>query len=416
MLVILNDNKMSISPNVGAMTRYLTRLIASSKYTPGTIFEEMGFAYFGPVDGNDVDALVTTLSQLKQIKGPRLLHIVTRKGKGYAPAEVDGLAMHAATPFDPVTGPKKSAGGADATFTTVFTSWMLTKAHADKDLHVVTPAMREGSGLVAFHDTFPDRYHDVGIAEQHSVTFAAGLACEGKKPVVAIYSTFLQRAYDQVIHDVAIQNLDVLFAIDRAGIVGPDGETHAGSFDLSFLRCIPNIVLMAPADAQECTQMLELGFAHQGPAAVRYPRAKAIPLVAGNSSDVAMGTGAVVRQGKHVALLSFGALLDRCMTAAEQLDATVVNMRFVKPLDGALLELLAKTHTHFVTIEDNAVMGGAGSAVNEYCYAHNIAVRIHNLGLPDTFLPHGTRDEVLSDAGLDAVQIAEAITRFVSEK
>lgn len=445
-LVILNDNKMSISPNVGAITQYLTRLLSSREYThvrekgkhvlrgapalteiarrvkkqakgmilPGTIFEEMGFHYFGPVDGHDVEALVDVLENLKRITGPRLLHVVTCKGKGCTHAERDPLALHAVSSFDPVTGKKK--GGTEArTFTHVFSSWVTARGSSDERLHVVTPAMREGSGLVEFSAQFPDRFHDVGIAEQHAVTLAAGFACAGKKPVVAIYSSFLQRAYDQVVHDVAIQNLDVLFAIDRAGIVGPDGETHAGSFDLTFLRCIPNLVIMAPATAEECAAMLDVAYAHPGPACVRYPRAAALSAPE-NAVPVEIGKGVVERRGKTVAILSFGALLERCRAAAEALDATLVNMRSVKPLDGALVTEMARTHTHIVTVEDNSVLGGAGSAVNEYCAQHDLSVRIRNLGLPDTFLPHGTRDEILADAGLDATSLQTAIETWLAKK
>jgi 1-deoxy-D-xylulose-5-phosphate synthase len=384
MLVIVNDNKMSISPNVGAMTRYLTRLISSSEYsharetggkllesipalkevarrvekhakgmvTPSTIFEEMGFQYFGPVDGHDVSALVELLNNLKKIKGPRLLHVVTKKGKGCVHAENDPLALHAVASFDKLTGEKHGGKEIDKTFTSFFSSWVVAKAKADERLHVVTPAMREGSGLVEFSALYPTRFHDVGIAEQHAVTFAAGLACEGKKPVVAIYSTFLQRAYDQLIHDVAIQNLDVLFAIDRAGIVGPDGETHAGSFDLSFLRCIPNMVILAPSDGDECERMLDFGFEYSGPVAVRYPRARAGGGEKKSTGEaVEIGKSLVVRKGTRVAILSFGALLDRCRDVANALDATLVDMRFVKPIDYAMVEELAKTHG---PVADNA--------------------------------------------------------------
>ena len=444
MLVIVNDNKMSISPNVGAMTRYLTRLISSSEYsharetggkllesipalkevarrvekhakgmvTPSTIFEEMGFQYFGPVDGHDVSALVELLNNLKKIKGPRLLHVVTKKGKGCVHAENDPLALHAVASFDKLTGEKHGGKEIDKTFTSFFSSWVVAKA--DERLHVVTPAMREGSGLVEFSALYPTRFHDVGIAEQHAVTFAAGLACEGKKPVVAIYSTFLQRAYDQLIHDVAIQNLDVLFAIDRAGIVGPDGETHAGSFDLSFLRCIPNMVILAPSDGDECERMLDFGFEYSGPVAVRYPRARAGGGEKKSTGEaVEIGKSLVVRKGTQVAILSFGALLDRCRDVANALDATLVDMRFVKPIDYAMVEELAKTHGQFITVEENVVAGGAGSAVNEYLSAKNIAVSVKNIGLPDRFLSHGTRDEVLASACLDASSIEQEIREFL---
>lgn len=437
MLVILNDNKMSISPNVGAMTRYLTRLISSPEYTdirekgkkilgkipifqemarrmerhakgmitPGTIFEEMGFAYFGPVDGNDVTALVDIIGNLKKLKGPRLLHIVTKKGKGCSHAENDALALHAVGSFDPITGKKNVGNDGSKTYTDIFSSWVVSKAEKDERLHAITPAMREGSGLGRFNEQYPGRFYDVGIAEQHAVTLAAGLACEGKKPVVAIYSTFLQRAYDQLIHDVAIQNLDVLFAIDRAGIVGPDGETHAGSFDLSFLRCVPNMVVMAPSGARECRQMLDFGFEQKGPVAVRYPRAKVLEERGEKFEKIVLGKAKVVRTGKRVAILSFGALLDRCREVADRLNTTLVDMRFIKPLDGAVLKKLAKTHSYFITVEDNVIAGGAGSAVDEFVLQNNLGVRVQNLGLPDVFLPHGTRDEILSEAGLSVAGI-----------
>ncbi len=444
-LVVLNDNKMSISPNVGAMTHYLTRLISSSEYTkirekgkrfldklptfqemarrmerhakgmvtPGTIFEEMGFAYFGPVDGNDVDALVEILENLKKMKGPRLLHVVTKKGKGCVHAEKDALALHAVSSFDPLTGKKNGNSDPGVTYTHVFSDWVVGKAKQDERLHAITPAMREGSGLVEFDRQYLKRFHDVGIAEQHAVTLAAGLACEGKKPVVAIYSTFLQRAYDQVIHDVAIQDLDILFAIDRAGIVGPDGETHAGSFDLSFLRCVPNMVVMAPANDDECKNMLDFGFEYKGPAAVRYPRAKVSDASFDLKKEIQMGKAILVRKGKKIAILSFGALLDRCWEVAEALDATLVNMRFVKPIDETMLKKLAKTHSYFMTVEDNVVMGGAGSAVDEFVLHNDLSVRVKNFGLPDRFLPHGTRDEILAEAGLSVEGMITKISKFI---
>lgn len=440
-LVVLNDNKMSISPNVGSMTRYLTRLISSPEYsgirekgkewlrsvpfiheaarrvelhakglvTPSTIFEEMGFQYFGPVDGHDAVALAEILENLKGIVGPRILHIVTKKGKGCVHAECDALALHAVSAFDPVTGKKNpSASPSQETYTDIFSRWIEETGAKDKRLHAITPAMREGSGLVGFAKKFPKRFHDVGIAEQHAVTFSAGLACEGKKPVVAIYSTFLQRAYDQLIHDVAIQNLDVLFAIDRAGIVGPDGETHAGSFDLSFLRCVPNMTVMAPSDARECRAMLEFGYAHRGPTAVRYPRNSALTAI-GSVQEITLGKARKIRDGKKIAILSFGAFLNRCEKVAGELDATLIDMRFVKPIDGEILSDLAKTHTQFVTVEDGSLMGGAGSAVNEYVLGYHLGVRVLNLGLPDTFLPHGMRDEILDMAGLSTVKIQQRI-------
>jgi len=442
-LVILNDNKMSISPNVGAMTRYLTRLISSPAYTkirlkgrkalrkmptmqefarrieghakglvtPGTMFEEMGFEYFGPVDGNDSETLSEILMNLKNIRGPRFLHVVTKKGKGCSCAEKDALALHAVTAFNPETG-KKKQNTKTKTYTDVFSEWILEMARLDKRLHAVTPAMREGSGLVTFHKKYPKRFHDVGIAEQHAVTFAAGLACEGKKPVMAIYSTFLQRAYDQLIHDVALQNLDVLFAVDRAGLVGPDGATHAGSFDFSFLRAIPNMVIMTPANAEECKLMLQAGFEFTGPVAIRYPRAKIHKSIK-SKDPVKIGKASMVRSGHKVAVLSFGALLDRCLNVAESLGCTVVNMRSVKPLDENMLQKLSQDHKIFVTVEDNAVLGGAGSAVNEFVLNNNIDVRVKNIGLPDMFLEHGTRDEILTEAGLDEEGIAKTLALLV---
>lgn len=450
-LVVLNDNRMSISPNVGSMTKYLTRLITSPEYinlrlkgrqilmklpkvgkfarlaekhakgmvVPSTLFEEMGFDYYGPVDGNNVQALVDTMAKIKNVRGPRLLHVVTRKGKGCSCAEDDALNLHAISSFNPVTGKENPLidSGQKETYTDVFSRWIVRAAKKDKRLHAITPAMREGSGLVEFDKKFPKRFHDVGIAEQHAVTFSAGLACEKKKPVVAIYSTFLQRAYDQLIHDVAIQNLDVLFAVDRAGIVGPDGATHAGSFDLSYLRAIPNMVIMAPAHAKEMTGMLNLGYSYDGPAVVRYPRSNVSALLKDiaqkNDSVVRFGRGQIVREGKKLAILSFGALLGRCVSVAEKHNATLVNMRFVKPLDEGLLRELAKTHDTFVTVEENALSGGVGSAVGEFVLNESLGVQVRNIGIPDAFLPHGTRDEVLDDAGLSERKITKSVTNFV---
>lgn len=443
-LVILNDNTMSISPNVGAMTQYLTRLISSSEYAsirekgkrilskvpifkeaakrverhakgmiaPSTFFEEMGFSYFGPVDGNNVSVLVDILENLKKRSGPRLLHIYTKKGKGCSHAEKDALALHAVSAFDLKTG-KKIEKKKEETYTDIFSRWIVRKAEKQITLHAVTPAMREGSGLAAFQKKYPRRFHDVGIAEQHAVTFAAGLACEKQKPVVAIYSTFLQRAYDQVIHDVAIQNLDMLFAVDRAGIVGPDGETHAGSFDLSFLRCVPNVVIMAPSSAEECERMLDFGFSYSGPVFVRYPRSEAVHEITDWKSPLVLGTARRLRRGKNIAIISFGALLDRCAKVAERLGATLVDMRFVKPLDVQILRSLAKNHTMIVTVEDNAISAGAGGSVCEYMARSENRVRVLSLGLPDAFLGHGTRDEILSEAGLDESGIEKSIMRAV---
>ncbi|MFA6973778.1 MAG: 1-deoxy-D-xylulose-5-phosphate synthase [Parcubacteria group bacterium] len=446
MLVILNDNKMAISPNVGGMGKYLTRLLSSPTYvslrekgrealssvpkikkiirraeahskgliTPGTLFEELGFDYYGPIDGHDVATLVEVLTNLKKVKGPRFLHVITKKGKGYVPAENDALSLHAVKPFDPVTGKHNGRNKNVVTYTDVFSDWICQMAEKDPQLHAITPAMGEGSGLVEFSKKFPKRYHDVGIAEQHAVTLAAGLACAGKKPVVSIYSSFLQRAYDQVIHDVALPKLDVLFAIDRAGIVGPDGATHAGSFDLSFLRAVPNLVLMAPANENDCYAMLEAGYKYSGPAAVRYPRGGgAGEYDPGKRETIEIGKAKVVREGKDVAILSFGALLAECRKAAEKINATLVDMRFVKPLDVELLKKLAQSHKYFVTVEDNVIAGGAGSAVNELVASAGLKVAVKNLGLPDKFLEHGTREEILAEAGLDEEGISNAITAFM---
>ncbi len=447
LLVILNDNDMSISPNVGALSNHLARILSGQLYStmregsrkvlsvmpsvwelakrteehmkgmviPGTLFEELGFNYIGPVDGHDLNTLVKTLKNLRKLKGPRFLHIVTRKGKGFQPAEENPCTYHGVGKFHPESGKLEKSSPTGPTYTQVFSDWLCDMAKQDARLVGITPAMREGSGLVAFSEQFPDRYFDVGIAEQHAVTLAAGMACENYKPVVAIYSTFLQRAYDQLIHDVAIQNLPVLFAIDRAGLVGPDGPTHAGSFDLSFLRCIPNLMIMAPADENECRQMLSTGFAHDGPTAVRYPRGQGpgVP-VSQSLGTVPLGKAKVVQEGQDVAILAFGAVLQEARQAAEALGATCVNMRFIKPLDEDLIRQLAANHRLLVTVEDNAVMGGAGSGVNEFLAESGLTVRIINLGLPDTFLPHGEREALLADAGLDAngiIHRVEAILR-----
>lgn len=448
-LVVLNDNRMSISPNVGSMTKYLTRLISSPEYInlrlkgrrffakfpavetlasrfkkqtkgmmlPSTLFEEMGFAYFGPIDGNDVNELTEVLANIKKIRGPRILHVVTRKGKGCVHAETDALKLHAVSSFDPKTGKKNGSEKQPTTYTDVFGKWVIDIAGKDRRAHVITPAMREGSGLVEFHQQFPDRFHDVGIAEQHAVTLAAGLACEKKKPIVAIYSTFLQRAYDQLIHDVALQNLDVIFAIDRAGVVGPDGATHAGSFDLSYLRAIPRMTILAPASGSELESMLSFVYAQKGPTAVRYPRSplSVLPeaIAERNMVGIERGKACVVRNGCKTAILSFGALLDRCVPIAEEINATLVNMRFIKPIDTAILYELAKTHDQFITLEENAVVGGAGSAVNEYIMDKGLNIRVKNIGIPDAFGSHGTRDEVLEEAGLSQDGITGFIRRFL---
>ena len=446
LLVILNDNDMSISPPVGAMSNYLAKVLSSKFYSsvrqeskkvlskmpsvwelarkteehmkgmivPGTLFEELGFNYIGPIDGHDIDTLVSTLENLKHISGPRFLHIVTKKGKGYAPAEKDPLAYHGVPCFDPTKDSlPKSAPSPHPTYTQVFGQWLCDMAEKDEDLLGITPAMREGSGLVEFSQRFPERYFDVAIAEQHAVTLAAGLACQDKKPVVAIYSTFLQRAYDQLIHDVAIQNLDVLFAIDRAGLVGPDGPTHAGSFDYSYLRCVPNMLVMAPADENEARHMLYTGYLHQGPAAVRYPRGKgAGAKVSKDMQKLEISKAEIRHQGERIAIFAWGSMVTPAINVGKQLGATVVNMRFIKPLDEDLILEMAKTHDVIVTIEENVIAGGAGSAVNEFLQAQQILMPVLNLGLPDAFVEQGTREELLSLCGLDSAGIKASIEKF----
>ena len=439
MLVVLNDNDMSISHNVGGLSNYLAKILSSRTYAhmregskkvlskippawelarkteetakamlaPGVLFEELGWNYIGPIDGHDLPTLITTLRNMRQLKGPQFLHVVTRKGKGFSPAEADPIGYHAITKLEP----KPSSGGASKPkYSNVFGQWLCDMAEADARLVGITPAMKEGSDLIAFSERFPRRYFDVAIAEQHAVTLAAGMACEGAKPVVAIYSTVLQRAYDQLIHDVAVQDLDVLFAIDRAGLVGEDGPTHAGSFDLSYLRCIPNMLIMAPADENETRQMLTTGFLHNGPAAVRYPRGTGpgVP-VDPVLEPLPIGKGVITRQGSRVAILNFGALHANAMAAAEQLDATVANMRFVKPLDTALLQQLTNSHELLVTVEENAIMGGAGSAVNEWLLAQGIQIPVLNLGLPDIYVEHDKPANMLAECGLDAAGIERAI-------
>ncbi len=441
LLVILNDNDMSISPNVGAISSYLTRILSGRAYTsvregskvvlstlppvkdlakrweehmkgmvmPGTLFEELGFNYFGPTDGHDVKNLIKTLKNLKALKGPRFLHVVTQKGKGFQPAEGDPCVYHGVTPFDPSTG-KLEKKPSSRTYTQVFGDWICDMAKKDPRLVGITPAMREGSGLIRFSKEYPDRYFDVGIAEQHALTFAAGLACEGVKPVVAIYSTFLQRAYDQLIHDISVQNLDVTLAIDRAGLVGADGPTHAGAFDLSFLRCIPGITIMAPSDEAECRDMLYTAFIHNGTCAVRYPRGSG-PGVSERKKMYALpiGRAELRRQGRRVALLAFGTMLTPALGAGKDLDATVVNMRFVKPLDEELISRLARSHDLLVTIEENTIQGGAGSAVGEFLAAANISVALLQLGLPDEHLEHGNPSQMLAECGLDVEGIKRAV-------
>jgi len=446
LLIILNDNDMSISENVGALSNYLARALSGRMYAhlreggkkvlkqmptvwelarrseehlkgmvlPGTLFEEMGFNYIGPVDGHDVKALVATLNNVKKLRGPQFLHVATRKGKGYAPAEADPIKWHGPGPFDPASGKIFKEASSGPTFSQIFGSWLCDMAEADPLIVGITPAMREGSGLVEYSKRFPDRYFDVAIAEQHAVTFAAGLACEGFKPVVAIYSTFLQRAYDQLIHDVALQKLPVVFALDRAGLVGSDGATHQGSYDISFLRCIPNMVIMAPADENECRQMLYTGTTLPCPSAVRYPRGtgSGVPVVA-EMTALPLGRAQIRREGRSgLGLLVFGTLLESARKIAERLDATLVNMRFVKPLDEALVISLAARHRALVTIEENAVMGGAGSAVGEALAAAGVQIPLLQLGIPDLFIEHGSRDTCLAAAGLDLAGLTASVDQW----
>ncbi|MHA7848130.1 1-deoxy-D-xylulose-5-phosphate synthase [Serratia sp. D1N4] len=447
MLVVLNDNEMSISENVGALNNHLAQLLSGKLYStlreggkkvlsglppikellkrteehlkgmvvPGTLFEELGFNYIGPVDGHDVQGLAATLKNMRDLKGPQLLHIMTKKGRGYAPAEKDPISFHAVPKFDPASGTLPKSAGGLPTYSKIFGEWLSETAAKDSKLMAITPAMREGSGMVQFSRDYPQQYFDVAIAEQHAVTFAAGLAIGGYKPVVAIYSTFLQRAYDQLIHDVAIQNLPVMFAIDRGGIVGADGQTHQGAFDLSFLRCIPNMVIMTPSDENECRQMLYTGYHYNdGPSAVRYPRgsgtgAKLEPLAA-----LPLGKGIVRREGEKVAILNFGTLLPEATAAAEAINATLVDMRFVKPLDEQLVLEMAASHEVLVTLEENAIMGGAGSGVNELLMAKRRVVPVLNIGLPDYFIPQGSQEEIRSDLGLDAAGIQRQIENWLA--
>lgn len=444
MLVVLNDNDMSISPPVGALNRYLARLMSGKFYAaardtaktvlknapplfelarrfeehakgmvvPGTIFEEFGFTYFGPIDGHDLDSLIPTLENLRDMKGPLFLHVVTKKGMGYKLAEADPVNYHGPGKFDPKVGLQKPATPSKKTFTQVFGQWLCDMAAADERLVGITPAMREGSGMVEFEQRFPKRYFDVGIAEQHAVTFAAGLACEGMKPVVAIYSTFLQRAYDQLIHDVAIQNLPVVFALDRAGLVGADGATHAGAYDIAFLRCIPNMSVLAPADENECRQLLTTAFHQDHPVAVRYPRGAGAGVATEPTLDsLPWGKGELRRKGERIAILAFGSMLHPALAAAENLNATVANMRFVKPLDVALVTELARSHDAIVTVEEGCLMGGAGSAVQEALAAARIELPVLTLGLPDEFIEHGDPAKLLSLCGLDAAGIEQSILK-----
>jgi 1-deoxy-D-xylulose-5-phosphate synthase len=447
LLVILNDNEMSISPNRGAMHNYLARILSSRFYTgvregsksilhnlpgarhflgrweehlkgmvlPGTLFEELGFNYIGPVDGHDLPTLITTLSNLRELRGRQFLHVVTRKGRGYHPAEQDPCNFHGVTPFDRATGQQQTA--TSRTYTRVFGDWLCDMAQADYRLMGITPAMCEGSGMTRFSREFPNQYFDVGIAEQHALTFAAGLACEKRKPVVAIYSTFLQRAYDQLIHDIALQNLDVTLAIDRAGLVGADGATHAGAFDLAFLRCIPNLVIMAPANENECHRMLTTAYLYDGPAAVRYPRGTGPGVAVENElSPLPLGRAEICRRGERIAILAFGSRVAAALEAATALDATVVNMRFVKPLDSVILRDIAASHELLVTVEENALQGGAGSAVNELLQTLGFPVPVLNLGIPDRFIGHGSHDRQLAECGLDGSGILASIDAFHAGK
>ena len=447
LLVILNDNEMSISPNVGAMSKYLSRLWSGKFYStmragskkvlqkipsawelakraeehvkgmivPGTLFEELGFSYYGPVDGHNLKEVILLIKNLQHLSGPRLLHIVTQKGKGYQPAEADACKFHGVGPFDPETGntPSSAKPGVQS-YTQVFSDWLVQKGEENELLHAITPAMREGSGLVKFAETFPERYHDVGIAEQHSVTVAAGMARDGLKPVVAIYSTFLQRAYDQLIHDVAIQGLDVTFAVDRAGIVGADGATHTGSFDISYCRCIPDIILMAPANGTDMFELMNTAYQYPGPALVRYPRDNTPRPEQINTSKAAeLGKAIQLREGKNTALLVFGTLLDVAAEVAEILDLSLVNMRFIKPLDEGMIDQIASNHANLITIEDGAIMGGAGSAVLEYLNLKQFNNRCLRLGLSDNFPNQGSRMQVLAEYGLDKAGIERSIRAFI---
>lgn len=447
MLIILNDNEMSISENVGALNNHLAKMLSGSVYTglreggkrilnnippikelaskaeehlkgmvvPSTFFEELGFNYIGPIDGHDVNGLVDTIQNMRNLKGPQILHIATKKGKGYHAAEQDPIKYHAVPKFNPEDSNLPSSKASLPTYSAVFGNWLCKTAEQDEKLVAITPAMREGSGMVEFSQRFPDKYFDVAIAEQHAVTFAAGLAIGGQNTIVAIYSSFLQRGYDQLIHDIAIQNLPVLFAIDRAGIVGADGPTHQGSFDLSFLRCVPNMVVMAPSDEKECQLMLTTGHKHNGPTAVRYPRGTGtgvdFPAI---DETIEIGKGITKLEGKDIAILSFGTMLGEATKAAQKLDATLVDMRFVKPLDEELIANLANSHSALITIEDNVIAGGAGSAVNEFVLAKGLGFRVLNIGLPDEFIKHGTQQEIHQELGLDAAGIEAKINKFLN--
>jgi 1-deoxy-D-xylulose-5-phosphate synthase len=449
LLVILNDNDMSISPPVGALNKYLARLLSGGPFnaarragekvlasmpnvlefanrveehvkgmiSPGTLFEEFGFNYLGPIDGHDLDALIPTLQNLRKLKGPQFLHVITRKGQGYKLAEADPILYHGVGKFDAANGIEQAKGPGRLTYTQVFGDWLCDQAQADPRVIGITPAMREGSGMVRFAQEFPRRFFDVGIAEQHAVTFAGGLACEGMKPVVAIYSTFLQRAYDQLIHDIALQNLPVVFAIDRGGLVGADGATHNGAFDLSYLTCIPNMVVMTPSDEDECRKMLSTALTIDGPSAVRYPRGSGPGASIGPGlATLPIGKGELRRQGRKVALLAFGAMLAPALKAAETLDATVANMRFVKPLDAELVHQLAASHDLLVSIEENALIGGAGAEVARALESAGLRTPLLRLGLPDRFIDHGDTTLLLAEAGLDDVGIARSVAARLAGK
>nr|WP_218058460.1 1-deoxy-D-xylulose-5-phosphate synthase [Gilliamella apicola] len=445
MLVIVNDNDMSISENTGALNQHLAQILSSKAYTslresgkkvlsnipplkelfkkteehlkglvtPAILFEELGFNYIGPVDGHDIETLVATLQKVRQLKGPQLLHIITQKGKGYAPAEQNPTLWHGVPKFNPNEGILPSTNKITPTYSKIFGDWLCEIAEQDKRLMAITPAMSEGSGMTEFAKRFPDQFFDVAIAEQHAVTLAAGFAISELKPVVAIYSTFLQRAYDQVIHDIAIQNLPVLFAIDRAGIVGADGETHQGAFDLSFLRCIPNLVIMTPSDENECRQMLYTGYLHDGPALVRYPRGEGTGAHLEPLKTIPLVQSKCCREGKEIALLNFGTLLPEVLQVAEQINATVIDMRFVKPLDEKVLLHISQSHNILVTIEENSIKGGAGSAVNEFLLSKKIKCDILNIGLPDIFIPQGSQQEMRDEVGLNAKHIIDKINKFI---
>ncbi|MGC6342796.1 1-deoxy-D-xylulose-5-phosphate synthase [Bisgaard Taxon 45] len=445
MLVILNDNEMSISENVGALNNHLARLLTGSFYSSireggkkilsgmppikefvkkteehvkgfvspvGTMFEQLGFNYIGPIDGHNIEELISTLKNMRALKGPQILHIMTKKGKGYAPAEKDPIGFHGVPKFDHLSGQLPKANSTP-TYSSIFGDWLCEMAAQDPKLVGITPAMREGSGMVEFSNRFPQQYFDVAIAEQHAVTFAAGLAIAGYKPVVAIYSTFLQRAYDQLIHDVAIQNLPVLFAIDRAGVVGADGQTHQGAFDISFMRCIPNMVIMTPSDENECRQMLYTGYQLNQPAAVRYPRGNALGVAITPLAMLALGKSTLLREGEKIAILNFGTLLPSAKAVAEKLNATLVDMRFVKPIDAERIHQIAQTHELIVTLEENVIQGGAGSAVAEVLHSQQHQTKLLQLGLPDFFIPQGTQQEILADLHLDEIGIETQIKNFL---